>query len=101
MPRRRLFALSVVTLVLGATACGSGSASSADLESEVSAQLEALVGQAPDSVSCPDELPAEVGSEVRCTLTSDETTFGLTVTATSVEGDEVLFDIVVDDEPQD
>ncbi len=101
MQPRRLLTRSVVALVLGAAACSSGSASSSDLEGEVSSQLEALVGQAPDSVSCPDELPAEVGAEVRCTLTSDETTFGLTVTVTSVDGDVVIFDIVVDDEAQD
>ena len=49
----------------------------------------------------PEVDPAEVGAEVRCTLTSEETTYGLTVTVTSIEDDQVLFDIVVDDQPQD
>ena len=74
--------------------------STADLEAEVSAQLEQLVGQAPDSVDCPDALPAEVDAEVRCTLTSGDTMFGLTLTVTSVEDGKALFDVVVDDAPQ-
>jgi len=86
--------------LLGATGCGSESVSTNDLEAEVAAQLEVVVGQAPDSVDCPDPLPAEVGAEVRCTLTSGDTTFGLTLTVTSVEDDQALFDVVVDDEPQ-
>jgi hypothetical protein len=100
MLTRRSLAIASVALILGATACGSGSVSTADLEAEVATQLETVVGQAPDSVDCPDELPAEVGAEVRCTLTSDATTFGLTLTVTSVEDDQALFDVVVDDEPQ-
>lgn len=100
MLTRRALAIVSVTLILGVTACGSGSVSTADLEAEVAAQLEAEVGQAPDSVDCPDELPGEVGAEVRCTLTSGDTTFGLTLTVTSVEDDQALFDVVVDDEPQ-
>jgi hypothetical protein len=100
MPTRRTLAIVSVTLILGATACGSDSVSTADLEAEVAAQLEAEVGQAPDSVDCPDGLPAEVGAEVRCTLTSGDTTYGMTLTVTSVEDDQALFDVVVDDEPQ-
>lgn len=86
--------------MFGATTCGSESVSTTDLDAEVSTQLEAEVGQAPDSVDCPDALPAEVDAEVRCTLTSGDTTFGLTLTVTGVENDEAVFDIVVDDEPQ-
>jgi len=100
MSIRCSLAIVSVTLILGVTACGSGSVSTGDLEKEVAAQLEATVGQVPDSVDCPDELPAEVGAEVRCTLTSDDVTFGLTVTVSSVEGDSVLFEFAVDDEPQ-
>ena len=100
MLTRPTLAIISVTLMLGATACGSGSVSTADLEAEVSVQLEQLVGQAPDSVDCPDALPAEVDAEVRCTLTSGDTTFGLTLTVTSVEDGKALFDVVVDDAPQ-
>jgi hypothetical protein len=97
---RRTFAIISVALAFGVTACSSGSVSTSDLEDVVSTQLEATVGQAPDSVDCPEELPAEVGSEVRCTLTTDDTTFGLTLTVTSVEDDVALFDIAVDETPE-
>ena len=100
MLTRRSLAIVSVTLMLGATACGSGEVSTDDLEAEVSAQLEPQVGQAPDSVDCPEALPAEVDAEVRCTLTSGDTTFGLTLTDTSVENDQALFDVVVDDAPE-
>jgi len=97
---RRAFIIISVTLAFGLAACGSGSVSTADLEALVSTQLEETVGQAPDSVDCPDALPGEVGAEVRCTLTTDDTTFGLTLTVTSVDNDVALFDIVVDDAPE-
>ncbi len=100
MRSRRSTIIAATTLVLGLAACGSNSVPSSDLETVVADQLEAEVGQAPDSVDCPDELPAEVGAEVRCSLTAEETTFGLTVTVTSIDGDDVLFDIVVDDAPE-
>ena len=59
------------------------------------------MGARPD-ISCPDELPAEVGAEARCTLTAggDPTEYGVTVTVTSVEGDTADFDVEVDEQPQ-
>lgn len=100
MLTRRSTPLACVALLVGLTACGGSSVSTTDLETEISDQLEAQVGRAPDSVDCPDSLPAEVGAEIRCTLTADGETYGLTVTATNVDGSDVLFDIVVDDAPE-
>ncbi|WP_285758206.1 DUF4333 domain-containing protein [Nocardiopsis ansamitocini] len=62
-------------------------------------QLTETVGQAPDEVACPEDLPAEVGAEIRCELTAGGQTYGMTVTTTSVEGNDVNFDIKVDDQP--
>ena len=64
------------------------------------AALEQEVGVRPD-VSCPEDLPAEVGAEARCTLTveGDEGEYGVTVTVSSVEGDTAQFDVQVDTEP--
>ncbi|MGB0102192.1 MAG: DUF4333 domain-containing protein [Nocardioides sp.] len=70
------------------------------LEGEVSTQLEQSVGVAPDAVDCPDDLEGEEGSSVRCTLTAGSDTVGLTVTVTGVDGDNVDFDIEVDDAVQ-
>ncbi len=100
MLKRSALVLLSAGVAFALTACGSDAVSSDDLESEVAAQLEELTGQAPDSVSCPDDLPAEVGAEVRCTLTAGSDTFGLTLTVTEVDGDTASFDIVVDDAPQ-
>jgi hypothetical protein len=62
--------------------------------------LEAEAGARPD-VTCPDDLPAEVGAETRCTLTvgGDTTEYGVTVTVTSVEDGTTTYDVAVDEEP--
>ena len=72
----------------------------ARLEQEISTQVEQEVGVAAD-VSCPADLPSEVGASVTCTIaTSDEVTQPLvavaTVTAVDRDTGEVEFDIVVD-----
>lgn len=84
-------------LLLLLSACGAGSVPEEDVEEQVSNVLAETVGQAPDEVDCPDDLPAEVGAEMRCTLTADGESIGLTVTVTSVEGNNVNFDVKVDE----
>ncbi len=98
--RRLTLSFFSLAIVAGLSACGSDAVSTGDLEQEVSDQLEAEVGEAPDSIDCPDPLPAEVGAEVRCTLTDADTSFGLTLTVTEVDGEDVAFDILVDDAPE-
>lgn len=83
----------------GSVSVGGGSVDQADLEQQVSDQLEAQVGQAPDDVSCPGDLDAEVGTTMRCTLTAGGEEIGLTVEVTEVKDSTVLFDITVDDAP--
>ena len=61
--------------------------------------LEDQVGVAPDSVDCPDPLPGEAGSSVRCTLTADGVTYGLTASSTGVTDGVVAVSVQVDDEP--
>jgi Domain of unknown function (DUF4333) len=56
-------------------------------------------GKKVDEVTCPD-LPARVGASTRCTLTTGHDTYGVTVTATAVQGTDVKFDIQVDQAPQ-
>ncbi len=84
-------------LVLAACGGGTKAVSQSQVEQKVSEQLTKQVGQKPDSVSCPDDLPAKKGSTMRCTLSSGGTSIGLTVTVTSVEDSDVKFDIQVDD----
>ncbi|MDA2810864.1 DUF4333 domain-containing protein [Nocardiopsis sp. RSe5-2] len=66
---------------------------------QASDTLAETVGQTPDSLTCPEDLPAEVGASIRCELTADGQTLGVTVTATAVEGTNVDFDVVVDETP--
>ena len=89
-----------VALVGCSFSIGGGSVDAKELEKVVADKLEDLVGQRPDSVDCPEALDAEVDATARCTLTADGQTYGLTVTATSVDGEDVGLDIQVDDEPQ-
>jgi hypothetical protein len=66
-----------------------------DVAQAVFDELTKTAGTQPDKVSCPD-LPATVGSSVRCDLVSGADTLGVTVTTSSVEGTKVNFDIAVD-----
>ncbi|PSL02379.1 uncharacterized protein DUF4333 [Haloactinopolyspora alba] len=73
-----------------------------ELEQGVAGLLEEQVGQPVESVDCEDDLVAEVGSEVRCTLeASDGSTIGLTVTADSIDGDQVNYQVQVDEKPME
>ena len=96
-------AAAAALLALALTGCsaaaGDASVPTDTLTDQVSALLEQQVGRAPEQVDCPDPLPAEVGAEVRCTLTDGGVSYGLTVTADEVDGTEVTMGVLVDEEP--
>ncbi len=94
----KLILCLVATSFLLAVGCGS-KVSSSSIEEQISSALEGQVGTAPDSVSCPDDLDAEVGATARCELSFEGETYGVSVEVTSVEGDVAAFDIEVDEEP--
>lgn len=97
---RRLALLAPALLLVAA--CGTPEEVSTDtLESEVSTQLEQQVGRAPESVDCPDPLPAEVGATVRCVFTAPNgTRVGLTIQAQETGDDGVRFGLVLDEATQ-
>lgn len=99
--RRSLSALAASLVLLSAAGCGSSgpdAVSGTELEKQVSAALEKEVGQAPDKMSCPDELKAEKGATTKCTLTAGTDELGVTVTTTSVsDSGKVKFNVKVDD----
>ena len=103
--RSRLAVAPALVLALALSGCsfsasvGATGVSTDDLEQQITEQLTEHAGQAPDDVECPDELPAKVGSEVRCTLTAGDDRLGMTVSTTAVEDGRVSFDIEVDQEP--
>lgn len=96
---RRTLALVAGSLLVLSGCGGQAEVSTDDLEEQITTQLTEQVGQAPDDVTCEDPLPAEEGEQVRCSLTAGESTYGIDVTASEVDGDNVRFDIQVDDEP--
>jgi hypothetical protein len=51
-------------------------------------------GHKPDSVTCPHDLPAKVGSELNCEMKVKDQPYNVNVTVTSVEGRKVNFDMV-------
>jgi len=68
----------------------------ADLERSVAQTLAAQLGQESENVDCPDDLKGEVGAVMECTMTTDGATRTMTVTVTSVEGEQVDYDVEVD-----
>lgn len=65
-----------------------------DLEREVSDQLEAHRGQAPDSVTCPGDLAAVEGTTMRCVLRNGSDDVGVTVTVAGLH--EGIVDLGID-----
>ena len=90
----------LVVALIALAGCGDSAPTvkQSEVEKEVSSQLEQQVGQAPDDISCPGDLEGKVGTEMRCTLTAGEDELGVSVKVTSVDGDNVKFDIQVDQE---
>ena len=93
---------AVLTLgVVGLAGCSSSEVvSTKTLETQINEQLTQSAGQAPDSVTCKDALPAKEGSTVRCQLTAGGSTYGITVTSQGkINGNTVGFGIEVDSAP--
>ena len=94
---KKSLALVAGSLLALAACGGTATVSSDDVAQQISDQLAAQVGTAPDSVTCPGDLAAEVGTTMTCELTADGQSLPVTVTVTSVEGSTVNFDIQVAD----
>ncbi|MFJ9207241.1 hypothetical protein CU044_4782 [Streptomyces sp. L-9-10] len=110
MPANRL---SAATSILSAVAAGTllvGCSASVDvgtttpkmstekLATTVAEKLAATTGQPKPNITCPEDLAGKVGTTTRCTLTADDgSTLGVTVKVTSVEGDQINFDIKADE----
>ena len=95
----RLVGPALAALALLLTGCSQGVTVQEDeLEKELTSQLEATVGKAPDDVDCPGDLEGKEGTEMRCTLTAGGDELGMTVTVTGVDGKNVDFDFAVDEQ---
>ena len=80
------------------TGSGAPALAQADVEQQVSDQLAAQVGQTPDDITCPGDLPAEVGATMTCLLTAGTDTIDVYLTVTTVDGMDVGYDIKVADQ---
>jgi hypothetical protein len=97
MPRLvRLIAFAAFPLALAA--CTSTAAVEAS-SVETTAREQFSEQFAVESVECSDDLPAEEGATITCVLVDGAGgSFEMTVTVTSVDGDDVDFDLEITDE---
>jgi uncharacterized protein DUF4333 len=97
----RILATAAVVAALATLAgCGDTTVTvdKADVEEQITSGVEEQTGTRPD-VSCPDDLTGEVDEEMRCTATVGADEYGVTVTVTDVDGKDVNFSYLVDEEP--
>jgi hypothetical protein len=80
-------------------AAAAGSKPEGQIASIISKQLTEKNGRKPDSVTCPDNLKGVKGATLRCQLTEGGDKYGVNVTVTSVDGDNLVFDFESDDQP--
>ncbi len=82
----------------GACSCSIGSSShsvsKSDVASQITSKLTDVAGNKPDSVTCPNDLPAKVGAQLNCEMKVKNQTFNVNVTVTSVNGSDIKFDMV-------
>ena len=99
MPRRALPAL-VALLAAGPTACGADHLPADAVAAEAADALADRTGVRSE-VSCPGELEVEPGTALRCMLTPEGggQQYGVTVTVTAVDGDQVDVAVQVDEAP--
>lgn len=69
----------------------------ADLEKQVAEHIGKATGDTVESVECPGDLRAEEGLELECTVATTKETMRVTVSVTSVDGAEILYEI--DEQP--
>lgn len=89
-----LFALAAGA---GACSCSVGTSHAVgkgDVAQQITSKLTDAAGNKPDSVTCPNDLPAKVGAQLNCEMKAKNQTFNVNVTVTSVEGSNVKFDMV-------
>jgi Domain of unknown function (DUF4333) len=97
--RTLLVAGAAAGLMAGAGACScsvssKSTVSKSDVANQITAKLTDAAGNKPESVSCPDDLAAKVGAQLNCTMKVKDQTFNVNVTVTSVNGNDVKFDMV-------
>ncbi|MCX4094062.1 DUF4333 domain-containing protein [Nocardia sp. alder85J] len=94
------FVVSAAALTACSVSVGTRTVDKNEVASQISSKLEEQVGRKPDSVECPQNLDARKDATLVCTLTDQGSSYDVTVTVTSVEGDKANFDINVANTPK-
>jgi hypothetical protein len=94
--RTLFFASAITGTLIAAAACSSGPrmVSKDDIAKQITSKMTDAAGNKPDSVTCPDGLKGEVGAQLNCAMKIKGQDYNVNVTATSVKGDDVQFDMV-------
>lgn len=94
--RKVIVACTIAGVMAGVDGCSTGpkTVSKGDVANQISTKMTAPGGQKPDSVTCPDDLKAQVGAQINCTMKVNGQTSTVNVTVSSVNGDQAKFDMV-------
>lgn len=96
-PGVALAGAAIAVVVVG---CGTEGVPAGTVATEAAHVLAERTGVRSE-VTCPQDLQADVGQELRCVLVPEggDERYGVTVRVTSVDGDQVDVDVEVDDVP--
>ena len=95
MLKSALATIAVLAASVSLTSCGAASVSAEDVESQITGELKGADGSSPDAADCPDDLEAEVGATMTCTITVGEDELEVEVKVTEVEDGTAKFAIEV------
>lgn len=98
MKAPRILAATVVAVALAGCGGTTVTVDRADVEEQITSGVAERSGTTPD-VSCPDDLTGEVGERMRCTASVGSDDYGVSVEVTEVDGTDVNFSWLVDEEP--
>ncbi len=89
-------AAAIAGTLVSVSACSSGPkmVSKDDIAKQITTKMTDADGNKPDSVTCPDGLKGQVGAQLNCGMKIKGQDYNVNVTATSVKGDDVEFDMV-------
>ena len=90
---RATVAVAIVLAVTGVAGC-SKTVSKSDVQSQITTKITDSGGKKAESVTCPNDLKGEVGAQIDCTMKDGDKTRTVNVTVTSIDGDNVKFDMV-------
>ena len=83
--------LTVATVAIALAACGESTVQPDTLEAGVTTILETNIDV--DSVSCPDDVSQDEGTDFECDVSAEGDEFPVGGTITGTDGDDVLFEL--------